>query len=154
MPEVGEKAPAFKGLTQNGDSVSLKDYAGQKLAIYFYPKDDTPGCTKQACNLRDNWSQLLDAGVAVVGVSADSVTSHEKFADKYDLPFPLIADEDHEILEAYGAWGQKNLYGRLFMGIKRTTFLIDEAGTIVHVFKRPKTAAHSQEILEKFEQLS
>ena len=154
MPEVGEKAPAFKGVTQNGDSVSLKDYAGQKLAIYFYPKDDTPGCTKQACNLRDNWNQLLDAGVAVVGVSADSVTSHEKFADKYDLPFPLIADEDHEILEAYGAWGQKNLYGRLFMGIKRTTFLIDESGTIVHVFKRPKTAAHSQEILEKFEQLS
>ena len=153
MPEVGEKAPLFEGQTQGGDAVRLADYQGQKVALYFYPKDDTPGCTKQACNLRDNYQILLDAGIAVLGVSPDDVASHEKFADKYDLPFPLFADPTHTILEAYGVWGEKNMYGRKFMGVKRTTFLIDENGMIRHVFKRPNVKMHTAEILEKFEAL-
>lgn len=150
MPEVGAPAPAFEGVTQTGETLRLSDYRGQKVALYFYPKDDTPGCTKQACNLRDNYQALLDAGVAVIGVSADEVESHEAFAEKYDLPFPLVADPDHAILEKYGVWGERNLYGNLFLGIKRTTFLIDEAGEIVHVFKRPKVEEHTAEILNKF----
>ena len=151
MIEVGEKAPAFAGKDQNGDKVALKDYKGKKLAIYFYPKDDTPGCTKQACNLRDNWSELIKNNVSVIGVSADSVESHDKFANKYDLPFPLLADTDKKVLNAYGAWGEKNMYGIKRMGIKRTTFLVDEAGVVVHVFKRPKTDNHTAEILAKFD---
>lgn len=151
MIEAGEKAPAFSGVDQNGKKVKLSDYKGKKVAIYFYPKDDTPGCTKQACNLRDNWFELIDAGVAVIGISADSVESHDKFASKYELPFPLIADTDKKILTSYGAWGEKNMYGKIKMGIKRTTFLIDEKGSVVHVIKRPKTADHTREILEKFE---
>lgn len=154
MIEAGEKAPAFSGVDQNGKKVKLSDYKGKKVALYFYPKDDTPGCTKQACNLRDNWFELIDADVAVIGVSADSIESHDKFATKYELPFPLIADQDKEILTAYGAWGEKNMYGKIRMGIKRTTFLIDEKGNVVHVIKRPKTADHTREILEKFEKAS
>lgn len=154
MIEAGEKAPAFSGVDQNGKKVKLSDYKGKKVALYFYPKDDTPGCTKQACNLRDNWFDLIDADVAVIGVSADSIESHDKFATKYELPFPLIADQDKEILTAYGAWGEKNMYGKIRMGIKRTTFLIDEKGNVVHVIKRPKTADHTREILEKFEKAS
>ena len=150
MPEAGQPAPPFEGTTQTGETLRLEDFRGQKVALYFYPKDDTPGCTKQACNLRDNHSELLEAGVAVIGVSGDDQASHERFADKYDLPFPLVADPDHTILEQYGVWGQRNLYGRKFMGIKRTTFLIDEDGQVVHVFKRPKVKEHSAEILDKF----
>ena len=150
MPDKGQQAPDFQGQTQSGERIKLDDYRGQKVALYFYPKDDTPGCTKQACNLRDEYSRLQEAGVAVIGVSADDVESHQAFAEKYSLPFPLIADTDREILEAYGVWGERNLYGRKFMGIKRTTFLIDEDGTIVHVFKRPKVTEHGQEVLEKF----
>jgi peroxiredoxin Q/BCP len=150
MPEVGDAAPKFSGTTQDGDRVSLSDYRGRKLALYFYPKDDTPGCTKQACNLRDGYRDLLDAGVAVVGVSIDSQASHEKFADKYELPFPLIADVDKKVVSAYGVYGEKNLYGRKFMGTNRTTFLIDEDGKIVHVFKRPKVKEHTVEILARF----
>ena len=151
MIEVGEKAPPFTGKDQNGNKVALKDYKGKKLAIYFYPKDDTPGCTKQACNLRDNWSDLIKNNVSVIGVSADSVESHDKFANKYDLPFPLLADTDKKVLNAYGAWGEKNMYGIKRMGIKRTTFLVDESGVVVHVFKRPKTDNHTAEILAKFD---
>ena len=151
MPEVGEKAPLFDGQTQDGDTIRLEDYRGRKVALYFYPKDDTPGCTKQACNLRDNYQTLLDAGIAVLGVSPDDVASHEKFAGKYELPFPLIADPEHSILEAYGVWGEKNLYGRKFMGVKRITFLIDEEGVIRHVFKRPKVQEHTAEIMAAFE---
>lgn len=150
MPEVGAPAPAFEGTDQEHETVALSDYKGRRLALYFYPKDDTPGCTKQACNLRDNYRLLLDKGVAIVGVSGDDEASHARFADKYDLPFPLIADPDHTILEAYGVWGERNLYGRKYMGIKRTTFLVDEEGTVVHVFKRPKVDNHAQEVLEKF----
>ncbi len=153
MPEVGEKAPLFEGQTQGGGTVRLADYQSQKVALYFYPKDDTPGCTKQACNLRDNYQTLLDAGIAVLGVSPDDVASHEKFAGKYDLPFPLIADPEHAILEAYGAWGEKNMYGRKFMGVKRTTFLIGEDGVIRHVFKRPNVKGHTAEIMAKFEEV-
>jgi peroxiredoxin Q/BCP len=154
MPAPGDPAPPFEGTDQNGDTVRLADFAGRPLALYFYPKDDTPGCTKQACNLRDHTGALAEAGVAVVGVSADSVESHERFADKYDLPFPLLADPDRDILEAYGAWGEKNLYGKKSMGIKRTTFLIGPDGTVLHVFKRPKTAAHAEEILAKLDALT
>ena len=150
MPTVGDDAPLFEGTSQTGETICLEDYRGRKVALYFYPKDDTPGCTKQACNLRDNYQELLDAGVAVIGVSGDDVSSHRKFADKYDLPFPLVADPEHDVLEQYGVWGERNLYGNTFMGIKRTTFLIDEDGTIVHVFKRPRVKEHTREILDKF----
>ena len=149
MPAPGDLAPAFEGIDQTGATVRLSDFAGKPLALYFYPKDDTPGCTKQACNLRDHTGDLTEAGVAVVGVSADPVESHERFAAKYDLPFPLLADPEHEILEAYGAWGEKNLYGRKSMGTKRTTFLIGADGRVIHVFKRPKTDRHAEEILAK-----
>ncbi|MAQ92981.1 MAG: thioredoxin-dependent thiol peroxidase [Rhodothermaceae bacterium] len=149
MPAPGDLAPAFEGIDQTGATVRLADFAGKPLALYFYPKDDTPGCTKQACNLRDHTGDLTEAGVAVVGVSADPVESHERFAAKYDLPFPLLADPEHEILEAYGAWGEKNLYGRKSMGTKRTTFLIGADGRVIHVFKRPKTDRHAEEILAK-----
>ncbi len=150
MPEVGTPAPKFEGKTQDNDVVKLSDYRGRKLALYFYPKDDTSGCTKQACNLRDGYHDLLDAGIAVVGVSTDDQKSHEKFADKYELPFPLIADVDKKIVESYAVYGEKSLYGRKYMGTKRTTFLIDEEGIIRHVIKRPKVSDHADEILKKF----
>ena len=150
MPAVGDQAPAFEGVSQTGETIRLADLAGQKVVLYFYPKDDTPGCTKQACNLRDNYTALQAHGIAIIGVSADDTASHQKFADKYSLPFPLLADTDRAILEAYGTWGERNMYGRKFMGIKRTTFLISEDGTIKHVFKRPKVGAHTAEILTKF----
>lgn len=151
MPEAGAKAPSFSGKTQDGSTVSLGDFKGRKLALYFYPRDNTPGCTKQACNIRDNWSVLGEHDVAVVGVSDDPVEKHAGFADKYDLPFPLIADTERTIMSSYGAYGPKNMYGRMVKGTKRTTFLIDENGTIVKVIKRPKTADHAAEILKGFE---
>jgi peroxiredoxin Q/BCP len=147
--EAGVEAPAFAAETYDGTTVSLDDYRGRKLALYFYPKDSTPGCTNQACNLRDNLAALAEVGVAVVGVSPDSDDSHERFATKHELPFPLIADPDRKIIEAYGVWGEKKNYGKTYMGLQRTTFLIDEKGTIQHVFKRPKTKAHAEEILSK-----
>ncbi len=154
MPSAGDPAPDFATTDQTGAAVRLADFAGRPLALYFYPKDDTPGCTKQACNLRDHTQDLTDAGVAVVGVSPDDSASHQRFAGKYSLPFPLLADPDKEILTAYGAWGEKNLYGRKSMGVKRTTFLIGPDGTILHVFKRPKTDRHAQEILDKLSALA
>ena len=150
MPAKGEAAPDFEGLAQGGEPVRLSDLRGRKVALYFYPKDDTPGCTKQACNLRDHHERLLDAGIAVVGVSPDDEASHAAFVGKYALPFPLLADADKEIVQRYGVWGEKNLYGKKTMGLKRTTFLIDEAGRVVHVFKRPKVAEHAEEIMAKF----
>ena len=149
MPAPGDAAPSFTGSTADGTSVSLSDFAGAPLAVYFYPKDDTPGCTKQACSLRDGWAELQAAGLAVVGVSPDDAASHARFADKYDLPFPLLADPAREILTAYGTWGEKTLYGRTSVGVKRTTFLIDGEGTVRHVFKRPDTAAHAEQLLTK-----
>ena len=151
MPRPGQPAPDFEGMTQGGETLRLSDLLGRKVALFFYPKDDTPGCTKQACNLRDGYEDLLAAGIAVVGVSGDDVGSHDAFARKYDLPFPLVADPDRRILEAYGVWGEKSLYGRTVLGTKRTTFLIGEDGTIRHVFKRPDVEAHTAEILRKFE---
>ena len=150
MPAPGQPAPDFEGRTQTGEKFRLYELRGRKVALYFYPKDDTPGCTKQACNLRDQHRELLDAGIAVVGISGDDVASHEAFAAKYDLPFPLVADTDHAIMEAYGVWGSRSLYGRMILGTKRTTFLIDEDGIVRHVFKRPKVDEHSREILDRF----
>ncbi len=151
MLEKGTKAPAFSRKTHSGDSVALKDLRGQKVALYFYPKDDTPGCTKQACNLRDHVKELKKAGVVAIGVSPDDDASHEKFTDKYKLNFPLIADPKMTIINKYGVWGEKNMYGVKKMGLKRTTFLIDEEGVIVDIIKRPKVAEHTEEILRRFE---
>lgn len=153
MPQPGEPAPDFEGRTQTGETLRLSGLRGQPVALYFYPKDDTPGCTKQACNLRDHTGALAEAGVAVVGVSADAVESHEAFASKYGLPFPLVADPDREVLEAYGVWGERTLYGRKVTGTKRTTFLIGPDGRVLHVFKRPKTDRHAEEILDKLNAL-
>ena len=147
--EAGTPAPAFTAKTFDGKTVSLADYSGRMLALYFYPKDATPGCTAQACNLRDNLSLLTDHDVAVVGVSPDDDASHEKFTAKHELPFPLIADVDHELIGPYGVWGEKQNYGKTYMGLQRTTFLIDGDGVIKHVFKRPKTKAHAEEIISK-----
>jgi thioredoxin-dependent peroxiredoxin len=143
----GDKAPVFKGIDQHGNTVSLTDFKGKKVVLYFYPKDMTPGCTNQACNLRDNYSTLLKQGYAVVGVSMDSVKRHEKFAEKYSLPFPLLADENKEILLQYGVFGEKQFMGRTFDGIHRTTFIIDEKGVIEKIIKKPNTKNHAEEIL-------
>jgi len=148
--QAGAKAPAFEGVIQDGSTIKLSDFAGKRVALYFYPRDNTPGCTKQACNLRDNYSSLTEAGIQVIGVSGDSAKSHIKFIGKYDLPFPLIADTDKVIMTAYGVWGEKKLYGRLYMGTKRMTFLIGEDGTIQKIIKKPKTADHTAEVLAGF----
>jgi peroxiredoxin Q/BCP len=145
--KVGDKAPEFKGVDQNGNAVDLNQYAGKKVALYFYPKDDTPGCTAQACNLRDNFDVLKDKGIEVLGVSTDSVKSHAKFIDKFKLNFTLIADENKEIVEKFGMWGLKKFMGREYMGTNRTTFLIDEKGMIEGIISKPKTNAHAEEIL-------
>ena len=145
--KVGDKAPEFKGVDQNGNAVDLNQYAGKKVALYFYPKDDTPGCTAQACNLRDNFDVLKDKGIEVLGVSTDSVKSHAKFIDKFKLNFTLIADENKEIVENFGVWGLKKFMGREYMGTNRTTFLIDEKGMIEGIISKPKTNAHAEEIL-------
>ena len=150
MLETGDKAPDFAGKDQQGKKIRLSDYAGKKVALYFYPKDDTPGCTKQACSLRDGFDELKENDIEVIGVSADTEESHQKFIEKYDLPFTLIADTDKEIINEYGVYGEKNMYGKKYMGIKRTTFLIDEKGKIIKIFKRVKTAEHADEILRAF----
>lgn len=147
--EAGQEAPSFTATTFDGTKIALDDYRGQMVALYFYPKDDTPGCTAQACNLRDNLSELAEHGVAVIGVSPDPDERHEAFSAKYELSFPLVADPDREIIEAYGVWGEKKNYGKVYEGLQRTTFLIDADGVIQHVFKRPKTKAHAEEILSK-----
>ena len=143
----GKKAPAFKGKDQNGDQVSLADFKGKKVVLYFYPQDDTPTCTLQACNLRDNFSLLKKQGFIILGVSPDEEKKHKKFEAKYDLPFTLIADADHKIIDSYGVWGEKQLYGKTYMGLHRTTFLIDEKGIIRKIFLKPKSKQHTEEIL-------
>lgn len=145
---VGKKAPVFKGVDQNGNKISLTDFNGKKVILYFYPKDDTPGCTAQACNLRDNYTVLLQKGFTVIGVSADPVKAHKKFETKYQLPFPLIADEDKKIVEQYGVWGEKKFMGKTYMGINRTTFLICEEGKIKKIITKPDTKNHTEEILD------
>jgi peroxiredoxin Q/BCP len=144
----GDIAPDFKGVDQHGNTVSLKDFKGNKLILYFYPKDNTPGCTAEACNLRDNYDLWLSKGYKVVGVSPDSLASHQKFAEKHQLPFPLIADEEKKIIKAYGAWGPKKLYGREYEGLLRTTFIIDENGRIEEIFTKVKTKDHTNQILK------
>ncbi len=143
----GSKAPIFKAVDQDGKAISLADYKGKKVILYFYPKDDTPGCTAQACNLRDNYSLLLKKGYQVIGVSTDSVKSHKKFEEKFQLPFPLISDEDKKIVDKYNLWGEKKFMGRTYMGTTRTTFLIDETGKIVKIIAKPDTANHTEEVL-------
>lgn len=153
MLDIGDKAPYFKGFNQNNQEIKLSDFQGKKLVLYFYPKDDTPGCTKEACSFRDNFSELTEKGIEIIGVSTDNITSHDKFQKKYNLPFNLVADPDKEIVNIYGVYREKNLYGKLSMGTVRTTFLIDENNIIVHIFKRPKSEIHASEVLNKFDSL-
>jgi len=147
MLEAGAKAPRFKLPSDEGRTVSLDDLKGKKIVLYFYPKDDTSGCTAQACEFRDNWKSVQAAGAVVLGVSPDGVTSHGKFKAKYRLPFPLLADEDHAVAEAYGAWGEKSMYGRKYHGILRTTFVIGADGRIEKVFQKVKPKGHAAEVL-------
>ena len=143
----GDKAPAFTGRDQDGNKISLSDYKGKKLLLYFYPEADTPTCTIESCNLRDNYGLLKRKGFAVVGVSPDDEKKQKKFEIKYKLPFPLIADTNHDILEKYGVWDQKKLFGHEYMGVLRTTFVIDEKGVIRKIFTRPKNKSHAEEII-------
>lgn len=148
----GEKAPFFKGVDQNGKAVSLTDFKGKKLILYFYPKDDTPGCTAQACNLRDHYTDLRKKGFEVVGVSTDGVKSHKKFEEKHELPFVLIADEDKKIVTTYGVFGEKKFMGKSYMGTHRTTFLINENGVIEKIITKPDPKNHTEEILNMWGQ--
>jgi peroxiredoxin Q/BCP len=149
----GDKAPVFKTKDQNGDSVSLKDFKGKKVVLYFYPEDDTPTCTIEACNLRDNYSLLKNKGIVVLGVSPDDEKKHKKFEKKYDLPFTLLADDKKQIIDQYGVWGEKTLFGRKYMGVHRTTFLIDEKGIIVKIFNKPNSGKHTEEILKAWDEV-
>lgn len=146
----GDKAPDFKGIIESGAEVKLSDYAGKKLVLYFYPKDNTPGCTAQACNLTENQSVLEAQGFQVLGVSADTVKKHQNFIEKYTLGFSLIADEDKEVINAYGIWGPKKFMGKEYDGIHRTTFVINEEGIIERVFTKVKTKDHTNQILESY----
>lgn len=150
MEELAEgmKAPEFEGKDQSGRVISLKDLLGRKVVLFFYPKDNTPGCTNEACNLRDNYRVLIKKGFEVIGVSADSEKSHQNFIDKYDLPFNLIADTGKEILKSYGAWGLKKLYGKVYEGILRKTFIIDEQGVILKIITKVDTKNHTDQILD------
>jgi len=150
MTELAEgmKAPDFSGKDQSGNAISLKDLQGRKVILYFYPKDNTPGCTTESCNLRDNYRELIKKGFEVIGVSADSEKSHQNFIDKYNLPFNLISDSDNEILKAYGAWGLKKLYGKVYEGILRKTFVIDEQGVILKIINKVDTKNHTNQILD------
>lgn len=143
----GDKAPDFKGKDQNGNDISLSSFEGKKVVLYFYPKDDTPGCTKEACSFRDHYTDLQDAGYAILGVSADNQAKHQKFIDKHDLPFPLLADEDKEVIQAYGAWGLKKFMGKEYEGIIRMTYVIDESRNIEHVIEKVKTKEAAEQIL-------
>lgn len=151
MLKEGGKAPDFKLKNQNGETIKLSEQKGKKIALYFYPKDDTPGCTKQACSLRDGFSELEKAGITVYGVSMDTETKHQKFIAKYDLPFDLLIDENHAIADKYGAYGEKKFMGRTFDGILRKTFLIDENGKIKKIFDKVKVDEHASEVLKAFE---
>jgi len=147
--QVGDKAPAVLGINQEGKEIKLADFNGKKVVLYFYPKDNTPGCTAQACSLRDGYDDLRKAGYEVIGVSTDSVASHQKFITKQNLPFNLIADTDKKLSEEFGTWGEKSMYGKKYMGTFRTTFIIDETGTIIRIFlpKEVNTKDHAAQIL-------
>jgi len=144
----GDKAPYFEGKDQNGNVINADQFKGKKLVLYFYPKDNTPGCTAEACNLRDNYKEFLDKGYAVAGVSADSEKSHQNFSAKYELPFPIISDPDKEIIKSYGAWGEKSMYGKKYEGILRMTFVISEDGFVEKIIEKVKTKDHSRQIFE------
>jgi thioredoxin-dependent peroxiredoxin len=151
MKKEGEKAPEITGIDQFGNQVSTNDFKGKKLVLYFYPKDDTPGCTAEACNLRDNYELLKNKGFSILGVSADGEAKHKKFAEKYNLPFQLLADTDKQVIEAFGAWGPKKFMGKEYEGILRSTFVIDENGVIQKVFDKVKTKDHTNQILSALE---
>lgn len=146
--EVGAAAPSFKTIDQNGEPVALEDFRGKKVILYFYPKDDTPGCTKEACAFRDNFPKFKKLNVEVLGVSVDDEKKHKKFAEKYDLPFRLLADVEKKIVQDYGVWGEKSLYGKKYMGTNRVTYLIDENGKIERVFPKVKPETHAEELLK------
>jgi len=145
----GVKAPSFEGINQDGKTIRLKDFKGKKVILYFYPKDDTPGCTAEACNLRDNYQRWISKGFEVIGISPDNEKSHKKFREKYNLPFNLLADPDKRILKAYGAWGTKKMYGRSYDGVLRTTYVIDEEGIIEEVLSKVDTKNHTSQILQE-----
>jgi thioredoxin-dependent peroxiredoxin len=147
MLKVGDKAPAFQSKDQDGNTVKLSDFKGKQVVLYFYPKDDTPGCTVEACGFRDSHAAIRKAGAVVLGVSKDSAASHQKFIKKFSLPFPLLADEDLSVLKAYGAWGERSMYGRKFMGILRQTYVIGADGKVKAVFPKVKPAGHDDEVL-------
>lgn len=146
--KIGDQAPIFSVKNEHGNLVNLSDYNGKKVVIYFYPKDNTPGCTAQACNIRDNYKAILDENIVILGVSADDETKHQKFIAKFDLPFSLIADTEKELLNLYGVWGEKKFMGRIYDGIHRTTFLLNEEHKIVGIIEKPKTKDHTREILD------
>lgn len=151
---VGQKAPDFTLPSDTGEKVSLKDFQGKKVVLYFYPKDDTPGCTKEACSFRDSMERILERGAVVIGVSADSVESHKKFKEKYNLNFLLLSDEKRKVLEKYGVLKERKLYGKKTVGTERTTFIIDENGKIAHIFKKVKVDGHTEEVLKKLDEIS
>jgi peroxiredoxin Q/BCP len=148
LPEIGKPAPAFTANNQHGNPIALADFSGKKLVLYFYPKDDTPGCTAEACSLRDNYDSLLAQGYAIVGVSPDDEKKHTKFITKYNLPFDLLADTDNTIALAYGVWVEKSMYGRKYMGIARTTFVINENGVLQEIIEKVDTKNHAQQLLK------
>lgn len=148
---IGSALPAFTGIDQNGEELNASSFNGKRLVIYFYPKDNTPGCTAQACSLRDDYSLLTENKIAILGVSADSVSSHKKFIDKFSLPFPLIADTEKVLLNLFGVWGEKKFMGKIYDGIHRTTFLFDESGTLISVIEKPNTKNHASEVLAIYE---
>ncbi len=146
--KIGDQSPEFTGIDQSGRLISLADFKGKKLVIYFYPKDNTPGCTAQACNIRDNYSELQNNGISIIGVSADSATSHQKFVEKFTLPFSLIADVDLTVIKQFGVWGPKKFMGKEYDGIHRTTFILDENQRILAIIEKPNTKLHAEEILK------
>ena len=148
MLKIGEKAPAINSIDENGEVITLEQFKGKKIVLYFYPKDMTPGCTVQSCNLRDNYQKLLDNGYVVLGCSADSPGKHQKFIEKYNLPFPLISDESKEVLNAYGVWGPKKFMGKEYVGISRTTFIINEEGLIEDIITKVNTKNHTTQIVK------
>jgi peroxiredoxin Q/BCP len=148
MPQENDIAPDFTLTADDGSEVKLSGLRGRKVILYFYPKDDTPGCTTQACDIRDQWSAFQEKGALIFGISPDSVASHVKFRDKYQLPFPLLADTDHQVAEAYGVWKEKSMYGRKYWGNERTTFIIDEGGRVAKVFPKVKPSEHAEQVLK------
>jgi peroxiredoxin Q/BCP len=151
MLNEGDIAPDFTARDEKGNEVKLADFRGDRVALYFYPKDDTPGCTKQACSLRDSYADLTDKNIKVLGVSLDDEASHQKFIGKFNLPFTLLADTDRKLSESYGVYGEKNMYGKKYMGVSRTTFLIDEEGKIKKIINKPNVEQHADEVIKAFE---